>query len=595
MAGLAPDEEGPGSAEQEAPGSAEQEAPSSAEQEGPGSAGQEGPGSAGQEGPDSAGQQDPASAGQEAAATPTRRARRQHRKARRFKKTKRALIVVAVLVLLCAISGVGYALYLNHKVTRIPVKGLAVAPKKGLDQGTENILLVGSTSRCALSVQATVYGLCAQGVDGVNSDVVMILHLNPNVPSVSILSIPRDLFIPNARAEGAYKIDAALEEGPSQLVAAVEEDFGIPIQHYVELNFDGFGNAVNALGGIRMYFPEPVYDAYSDLDVTTTGCRYLNGWEALQVVRARHLQYQPPGDTDPDPHDWPQEAQSDLARIQRDHEFLRVLATAVSAKGLGNPISDEQLIAGVVGQLTVDSGFNLADMVNLVLTYHGVSIEDAPQLTLPVQVDQFGDYYYRGSDYGDIEFPVEPEDQQVVDQFLGVSPTTDTMAGGQLPAPSSVTVSVLNGSGEYNQATTTSAALGQLGFDIVGTGDTESVGNPAETTVTYDQRTPADEAAAEAVARSISGEVILAYGFTADGAQVTVTTGSDFSVNPPTPPATTTTTGPASVSSTTTVPAPSSTTTTTTPNGDFSAPTASVEPLAPWDPRSCTASGGEGP
>ena len=376
------------------------------------------------------------------------------------------------------------------------MKGLAKPPSKGVDKATENILLVGSTSRCALSVQSTAYGLCSQGVNGVNSDVVMILHLNPNVPSVSILSIPRDLFVPNARATGAYKIDAALEEGPSQLVAAVEEDFGIPIQHYVELNFDSFGNVVNTLGGISMYFPEPVYDAYSGLDVTTTGCRFLNGWQALQVVRARHLQYQPPGDTDPDPSDWPQEAQSDLARIQRDHEFLRVLATAVSKRGLGNPIADEGFVAGVVGQLAVDSGFNLFDMVNPVLTYHGVNIQNAPQLTLPVAVDQFGNYIYQGSDYGDIEFPVQPEDQQAVDQLLGVSPTTDTMNGGQLPAPSSITVSVLNGSGVYNQASTTAGALAQLGFKILGTGDTESVGEQSETLVTYAQLTPSDEAAA---------------------------------------------------------------------------------------------------
>jgi LCP family protein required for cell wall assembly len=518
--------------------------------------------------------------------------RANHAKTRRFKKTKRALIVVAVLVLVLVASGAGYAWYLNHKITRIAVKGLAKAPVKGADLGTENILLVGSTSRCALTVQATAYGLCSQGVDGVNSDVVMILHLNPNIPSVSILSIPRDLFIPNARVEGAYKIDAALEEGPSQLVAAIEEDFGIPIQHYVELNFDSFGNVVNALGGIHMYFPEPVFDAYSDLDVTTTGCRYLDGWEALQVVRARHLQYQPPGDTDSDPNNWPQEAQSDLARIQRDHEFLRVLATAVSKRGLGNPITDEQLVAGVVGQLTVDSGFNLSDMVNLVLSYHGVNIQNAPQLTLPVQVDQFGDYYYNGSDYGDIEFPVQPEDRQVVAQFLGVSPTTDTMSGSPLPAPSSVTVSVLDGTDVYDQADITALGLGQLGFHVVATGDAQPVGQQAETVVTYDQLTPADEAAAQAVADSMSGAVILAYGPTSDGAQVTVTTGTDYSVNPPTTPAITTTTAGVGSSTTTT---PSTTTTTTSPSSEeFSVPTSSVEPLSPWDPRSCTTSGGEG-
>ena len=230
------------------------------------------------------------SAGTVGGATPAKagkrkRHRAQHSKRRWSHRLLRALVVVVALLVVMTAGGAGYVWYLNHKVTRIEVKGLAAAPTKGIDEGTQNILLVGSTSRCALTVQATAYGLCSQGVDGVNSDVVMILHLDPAVPSVSILSIPRDLLIPNARVSGAYKIDAALEEGPSQLVAAIEEDFGIPIQHYVELNFDSFGNVVNALGGIHMYFPELVFDAYSDLDVTTTGCQYLNGWQALEVVR----------------------------------------------------------------------------------------------------------------------------------------------------------------------------------------------------------------------------------------------------------------------------------------------------------------------
>ena len=128
-----------------------------------------------------------------------------------------------------------------------------------------------------------------------NSDVVMILHLDPNKKTAAILSIPRDLFVPNARATGANKIDAALVEGPQQLVSAIEEDFGIPIHHYVELNFDSFQGVVNALGGIKMYFPEPVFDAYSGLNVPTPGCHHLNGFQALEVVRARHLQYKGPG------------------------------------------------------------------------------------------------------------------------------------------------------------------------------------------------------------------------------------------------------------------------------------------------------------
>jgi len=99
------------------------------------------------------------------------------------------------------------------------------------------------------------------------------------------------------------------------------------------------------------------------------------------------------------------------------------------------------------------------------------------------------------------------------------------------------------------------------------------------------------------VANSMSGAVILAEDPTQvkSGSQVTVVTGTDFSVNAP--PATTTPTsaGGAAIS-------PASTTTTTTlastgnagNSGAFQAPTPSVEALAPWDPRACTASGGEG-
>ena len=142
------------------------------------------------------------------------------------------------------------------------MRGLTDVPTSGADAGTENVLMVGSTDRCALKVQNAAYGLCSAGVNGVNSDVVMILHLDPARHSVSILSIPRDLFVPNARTTGANKIDAALYQGPSQLVAAINQDLGIPVQHYVVLNFDSFANVVDALGGVKMYFPEPVYDAY---------------------------------------------------------------------------------------------------------------------------------------------------------------------------------------------------------------------------------------------------------------------------------------------------------------------------------------------
>jgi hypothetical protein len=233
-------------------------------------------------------------------------------------------------------------------------------------------------------------------------------------------------------------------------------------------------------------------------------------------------------------------------------------------------------------------------MISLVLTYHNVDVNKAPQLTVPVAVDQFGSYIYKGGNYGDIEFPAEPQDHATVDQFLGLKQNDDTYSGGALPAASTITVAVENGSGVANQATDTANALKALGFQIGNVGDTTPVGQEAETVVYYTAKSAADLAAAQAVANSMSGSVIMAEDPTQvqPGSQVTVVTGTDFSVNPPAAPPATGTTGAGAVT-TTTVP-PATTTTTAPSNGAFQPPTPNVSPLQPWDPRSCTPSGGEG-
>ncbi|MHB8328502.1 MAG: LCP family protein [Acidimicrobiales bacterium] len=489
-------------------------------------------------------------------------------------------MIAGVTVLVVVGFGVGYAQYLNHEIQRFGVKDLNATATAGAERDTVNILLVGSTSRCALKRQNAAFGTCGQGVTGVNSDVVMILHLDPDHHRAAILSIPRDLFVPNARTTGANKIDAALYQGPNQLVDVIEEDFGIPIQHYAELNFDSFQGVVNALGGIRMYFPMPLYDAYSSLNVPVAGCHQLNGFQALAVVRARHLQYKPPGVTTNYHAYWPQDPESDLSRIRRDHEFLRVLAAAVAARGLANPLTDRSLVAAVAPQLQVDSGLSLTDMVNLVLTFHSVNPATAPQVTLPVRLHGGLDFYYGGYDYGSIEFPTEPEDRQVVDKFLGVPDTANTMTGSPLPAPGTVSVSVLNGTGVFDQANSVASQLQALGYDVVGTGNSTPLSVPAETLVTYSAANPGGRAEAESVERVLTGPVVMKSSNSYRGTGVTVTVGSGLAV---------------AAASTTPASAGPVTTTTTTGLGTLAPATPPSQALAPFDPRSCTASGGEGP
>ena len=458
------------------------------------------------------------------------------------------------------------------------VQGLNSALTTGQEAGTENILMAGSTSRCALKVQNPAYGLCSEGVNGVNSDVIMILHVDPAHHRLALLSIPRDLFIPNARSDGPNKVDAALYQGMSQLVAAIEEDFGIPIQHAVSLNFDQFANVVDALNGINMSFPMSVFDQESGLNVHAAACVHLNGAQALEVVRARHLQYDAPGTVSADAFYWPQEALSDLARIRRDHEFLRVLASAAATHGLGNPISDLDLINSVKGDMTFDQSWSVRDMASLVLGFHSININSVPQLTLPVALvtdpngGQYGDLIYQGGNYNQVEFPSQVQDEAAIDGVLGIGPNIDPMTGDPLPAASAVSVSVVNGSGATNQATDTSSALAALGFNMVGLGDAPATGDVAETVVYYGSRSPTVEAAAQKVARSMTGSVILAFdpSQVTNGAEVTVLTGTQFAVNPPASASATTTT-------TTTIPAKSA----------IAAPSTPSSNLQPWDPRAC--------
>ncbi len=507
------------------------------------------------------------------------------------------LITLATVVVVIVAAVAGDYWYINHLINRVNV-----STEVQTYNDTENILLVGSTTRCGLKVQNKAYGICSPQLAGVNSDVVMILHLNLSTNRVSILSIPRDLFVPNARIDGANKIDAGLYNGPSQLVAAIQEDFGIPINHYVELNFDTFAEVVDVLGGIKMYFPMSVFDAYSGLYVRTPGCIQLNGTRALQVVRARHLQIRFPGQGT-DYRIWPQEALSDLARIRRDHEFLKVLADAVKAKGIANPLTDQRLATSVARYLTVDQGLTTSALLSLAEHFHGISVSTVPELTVPVVlVETPGGYLYQGYPYGDVEFPIDPGVTQTIDRFLGIGPGIDTMDGKALPKPSSFTVSVVDGSGVANVGHVVAAGLRRRGFVIHGIGSATPFGVREETVVYHANNSEASLAAAQAVLHTIEGPAVMALGHTTAGATVTVLTGSDVSVIAPARkvPATTTTLKGKRHHPATTTTRPVTQITVVDPSAvkhdnSLSAPTDVTQALQPWDPRSCAPNGTEGP
>lgn len=475
-------------------------------------------------------------------------------------RLRRVLVGANIFVALCLIAGAAgyaYVTYRNDQVRRIGVAGLS--GEKG-DQPI-NILLVGDNCRnCLNGSQANAFGTGSQ-VGGGRSDVTMVLHLDPKTHAARLLSIPRDLFLPIPGSAKANRIDANLNQGPQALVSAVQADLGIPITHFVELNFDSFQGVVNALGGIEMYFPVPLRDAYSALNITHSGCQSLNGFQALAVVRARHLYYEQNGK-------WLYDPSGDLGRIARDHEFLRILAAGVLNKGISNPLTANSIISTIAPQLQVDSGFSLSKMLTFVRQFRHVDPNAVPTYTLPVVVDP-NSYYYRGADYGDVIFPTQPQDQQVIAKFLGSSGATANVA------PSGISVQVVNGTGLPQQAELVSQGLGTLGFHATVAGNVSPVGSPAETTVYYP---PNQLDSALRVQQDLIGLVTVGPNppSGASGSAifspsaVTVVTGTGLGVA-------------------TAAPSGSSPTTAPPVSANQGPPTPSQSPLASYDPTACPA------
>ncbi|MGH9122698.1 MAG: LCP family protein, partial [Acidimicrobiales bacterium] len=469
----------------------------------------------------------------------------------------------------------------------------------------ENILLIGNETRAGLTSPAEIaqFGSPTQ-FSGSLSDVIMVLHLNPSTDTASILSIPRDLFVPMPAGSpvGSYqKIDATLNDGANgaaNLIAAIQNDLGIPINHYVEVDFDGFQATVNAIGGINVAFPEPLYDAYSLLN-EPAGCQHLNGAQALALVRSRHLQYDPPGVNPNYPPSWPYDPESDLSRIVIDHTFLRILGQTAKNEAESNPLTANSLLSAVINQVTVDPGLK-AQILTLFTHYHSLNVGTAPELTLPVtQVGGSSGYYYQGAAIGDVEFAVQPADNQVIAQWDGAALPTPQRPSG---------VTVVNISGTYSALQPAYSGLSAQGFTLTGESTGSDPGSPTETWVNY---YPSQNGVSYAldVMQTLSGAVMLQPDSSLAQGTVEVDVGSLLAVPglaansapPPASPNSSSSTTSSTSTSTTiggsirtgvsgnTTSTSSSTTSTSvgvpTPPGQT--PSASADQLTPYDPRAC--------
>jgi LCP family protein required for cell wall assembly len=207
----------------------------------------------------------------------------------------------------------------------------------------DNYLLVGSDSRQFGDPNTGETGQ----VSGNRSDTIMVLRYDKGSGEASLLSIPRDLYVTVPGHDGQRRINAAFNDGADVLVRTVQTALGIPIHHYVEIDFTGFERLVEALGGVQVCFLYPTRDVNTGLDVRDPGCHVLNGKQALGYARSRHYEEFRDGK-------WHEDPTSDLGRSKRQREFVNACLQETVAQLKTNPFRAGELVSAIGDAVRLD-------------------------------------------------------------------------------------------------------------------------------------------------------------------------------------------------------------------------------------------------
>lgn len=279
-------------------------------------------------------------------------------------------LLLPLLLLLGALGGFLYARSVFGRIEKIP---LAADLSSGGEGSGTNYLIVGSDSRDLEDLaDAGLNPDAFEDGGGQRSDTMLLLHFEGG--QASMMSIPRDLYVPIADTSGSSKINAAYNGGPSRLVRTIRQSLGLPIHHYLEVDFVSFAGLVDALGGITIDFPNPAFDPSSGLDVPTAGAVQLDGPQALAFVRSRHYVEVIDGRQVADPT-------ADLGRVQRQQQFLKAVFSEMGSTA--NPFTLTKAASSTADGLRIDDTFGMVDALQFAWRLRSL---DPVAVELPVEV-----------------------------------------------------------------------------------------------------------------------------------------------------------------------------------------------------------------
>lgn len=284
-------------------------------------------------------------------------ARNRRRRSSRKGRLGTAALVWLVTSLAIAVAGTFHVQRAVGRIESLDIK--ASGPSE-----VENYLLVGSDSREGADPDDPDYGgIGGTGsVSGLRSDTILVLRYDPRDRSSALLSIPRDLWVTVAdngkkgRINGAF--DRANPTKRSQnMIDTVTKNLGLPIHHYVEVDFAGFKKLVDALGGVEVCFETPVRDKNTGLLIEQPGCVNLDGVAARQYVRSRYLE-RLEGDR------WVTDGTADIGRSTRQREFIALALKSALARASDDPRVIGGLVKAMSGSVKRDAELDVLGLAN---------------------------------------------------------------------------------------------------------------------------------------------------------------------------------------------------------------------------------------
>ena len=418
------------------------------------------------------------------------------------------VVLAGLLVFAAAVGGVVGLAVVKSQVNDIPrvSVGLSLSPEEQGGSEAKNFLLVGIDSAAGIDPDSPIHN--GRDVDTLLTDSVILVRVAPDADRVAMLSIPRDLWVPIAGQGRSERVNAARGIGGARtLIDTVSEYLGVPVHHYVEINFAGFLRIVEVVDGVPVEIAQPIRDDRVGLRIEQAGVVTLDPDTALAYVRTRRpLTLAEGGDPANDDHWVRLGVWNDLERNQRQQEVMVAVLKRAVEKGIRNPFTLRRVASELLDDdnpsITLDDLITVGQLVDLGNEFRSFPVDQIERYELPV-VDAT-------IDGKQVLLLVEDQALPVLEFFRA-----DSLAG--------VRVRVLNGTMSGTVAAV-EAGLERAGFSVVERGNADRF-DVARTTVRYGQgfRYEAHE-----LARFIEPAPRLEMVAEIDGADVELVVGEDY-------------------------------------------------------------------